>query len=246
MVDVTQWIGRQDKVEDVIDPRPARYLAATLGRKVPLEDGDALPPLWHWAYFVDARPPSELGRDGHPARGGFLPPVALPRRMWAGGRFTFARPLRIGKPARKVSTIANVVEKQGRSGALCFVTVRHEVSQADAVCFVEEHDIVYREDPAADAPVAAPAMAPETAEWSEDVTPSPVLLYRYSAATFNGHRIHYDPEYARQVEGYEGFAPIAGPAPFAVQGLVSKAAASLWARRADGAVAMDAQAVFEP
>jgi len=201
---VREWIGRSETWEDTLRVQPARFMQATIGHEPDLRDGDALPPLWHWLYFLEAKPAKELGRDGHPRKGGFLPPVALPRRMWAGGRFEFFEPLRLGSAVRKVSTINDVVEKEGRSGKLCFVTVRHEVFNGDKLAVSEEHDIVYREDPVPDAPRPVPAKAPESAEFSEEIRPTQVMLFRYSALTFNGHRIHYDVDYARQVEGYDG------------------------------------------
>ena len=201
---LSRWIGRQEEMIDVIEPRTARLMQATLDRTPSLELGDVLPPLWHWLYFPVVLPQKDLGRDGHPKLGGFLPPVALPRRMWAGGRFGFERALRIGETAAKRSTIQNVQIKEGRSGPLCFVTVKYEYFAGDTFCFWEEHDIVYREDPkpGAEAPVAPEA--PGGAEWGRQVEPSAIMLFRYSALTFNGHRIHYDRQYSREVEGYPG------------------------------------------
>ncbi|WP_343080072.1 FAS1-like dehydratase domain-containing protein [Ostreiculturibacter nitratireducens] len=201
---MTDWIGRTELSQDVLRPEPARFMQATLDRVPTLADGDALPPLWHWFYFLEAKPARELGRDGHPKKGGFLPPVALPRRMWAGGRFEFHAPMPLGTAVSKRSTIENVVEKEGRSGKLCFVTVRHEIRASETLAMTEEHDIVYREDPAPNAPMPTPTPAPADAEVSEEVAPTQVMLFRYSALTFNGHRIHYDVDYAREVEGYEG------------------------------------------
>jgi 3-methylfumaryl-CoA hydratase len=201
---LARWVGRQETAEDVIDARPARLMASLFPGMAPPAEGEALPPLWHWLYFLEAAPLDALGRDGHPRRGGFLPPVALPRRMWAGGRLTFPRGLRIGDRAQRVSTILSVAPKQGRTGPLCFVTVRHEVTVNGAVALTEEHDIVYREDPAPDAPKPVPPAAPPPTPAQATVTPSPVMLFRYSALTFNGHRIHYDRGYATDTEGYDG------------------------------------------
>lgn len=199
------WIGRTETHRDVLRPEPARFMQATLGRTPSLQVGDPLPPLWHWLYFLEAQPMDGLGRDGHPKKGGFLPPVSLPRRMWAGGRFVFHAPLPLGARVKKRSTIKSVVEKTGRSGPLCFVTVLHELMLEDgSLALTEEHDIVYREDPHPDAPRPIPPVAPTDAQISEQVTPSQVMLFRYSALTFNGHRIHYDVDYARSVEGYDG------------------------------------------
>ncbi|WP_212524340.1 MaoC family dehydratase N-terminal domain-containing protein [Actibacterium sp. MT2.3-13A] len=202
--DLDRWIGRSETATDVLDPRPARMMASILPAGSALEEGDILPPLWHWLYFPTAVPLAGLGRDGHPARGGFLPPVALPRRMWAGGRFEFHGDLRLGEPVEKRSEITSIRSKQGKSGALCFVTVTHSLSVAGQLRLREEHDIVYRDDPAPDAPRPTPPAAPEGADLTEEITPSPVMLFRYSAVTFNGHRIHYDRDYCRDVEGYPG------------------------------------------
>ena len=202
----TDWIGNTRTIEDYISPTPARLLQMTLDdTAAPLGNGDPLPPIWHWCYFSEAAPQSTLGPDGHAPRGGFLPPVSLPRRMFAGGRLTFPAPLRIGAPARQTAEIASVVEKEGRSGRLCFVTVRYATEQDGAVRIEEERDFVYREEssaPSAPEPVAPPD-APEGA-WSRTVTPDPVMLFRYSALTFNGHRIHYDRPYVTEVERYPG------------------------------------------
>ncbi|WP_298860892.1 MaoC family dehydratase N-terminal domain-containing protein [uncultured Sulfitobacter sp.] len=205
-----QWIGKQENLRDTLHLGPANLMQMTLDREPTLALGAPLPPLWHWLYFLQSAPLGALGRDGHPARGGFLPPVALPRRMWAGGRFGFGTPLRLGEQAEKHSTIKEVVLKTGRSGALCFVTVRHEVSSEGSPAFWEEHDIVYREDPSKG--VTPPLTAPVGDAWDyvEKITPSEVMLFRYSALTFNGHRIHYDRDYARNVEGHAGLV-VHGP-----------------------------------
>lgn len=205
-----QWIGKQEILHDILHLGPANLMEMNLDRAPALTLGDALPPLWHWLYFLRSAPLSALGRDGHPARGGFLPPVALPRRMWAGGRFGFSAPLKLGAQVEKCSTIKDVALKTGRSGALCFVTVRHEVRSASTPAFWEEHDIVYREDPSEG---TTPALTPLIGEgWDhvEEVVPTEVMLFRYSALTFNGHRIHYDRDYARQVEGHAGLV-VHGP-----------------------------------
>ena len=208
MAPLTDWIGRSEERRDHLAVQPCRFMQATLGHEPTLAKGDALPQLWHWLYFLEAKPLHQLGRDGHPTKGEFLPPVSLPRRMWAGGRFEFHSPLILGKDVTKRSTIKSISEKEGRSGSLCFVTVAHEVFQDGALAMTEEHDIVYREDPSQAAPKVAPKAAakaaPTDASFSETVQPSEVMLFRYSALTFNGHRIHYDSAYAQQVEGYEG------------------------------------------
>jgi 3-methylfumaryl-CoA hydratase len=197
------WVGQREEAADVLEPARSRALLAALGAPAALRPGEPLPLLHHWLYFWDVRPPEGLGPDGHPAKGGFLPPVTLPRRMWAGGRLTFFRPLRLGETVQKVSTILKVETKSGRSGTLVFVTVQHELSGDEGLAIREEQDLVYREPPP---PGAAPT-APEPAEapqapWRRTLEPDPVLLFRYSALTMNGHRIHYDEPYATSEEGY--------------------------------------------
>lgn len=196
------WVGGSIERTDVVSASSCEKLSHTLGRDLGLEVGDVLPALWHFINHVDSVPADSVGRDGHPKRGGFLPPVALPRRMWAGGRLTFHADLFVGDTVTKRSTVETVDMKEGRSGLLCFVTVRHELIVGDELRITEEQDLVYRDDPAPDAPKPAPKPAPDTADFSAVVTPSEVMLFRYSALTFNGHRIHYDREYARDVEGY--------------------------------------------
>ncbi|WDZ94502.1 MaoC family dehydratase N-terminal domain-containing protein [Herbaspirillum sp. WKF16] len=199
-----QWVDKSERRDDHINPAFASALAATIDGPQQPQAGDALPPLWHWIYFWTVCAQSEVGDDGHPKRGGFLPPVPLPRRMWAGGRLRFAAPLPVGAAAQKTSRIASVDVKQGRSGALAFVTVRHEIGHDGKVCIHEEHDIVYRDLPQPGAAPVAPKAAPAGAQWKRRVDPDPVLLFRYSALTFNGHRIHYDRSYVTGVEGYPG------------------------------------------
>ncbi|MCI4663380.1 MAG: MaoC family dehydratase N-terminal domain-containing protein [Neomegalonema sp.] len=191
------WVGRTEAAHDVLDPRPLRLAASILP-----DYGDVLGPMRHWFYFLDAQPLDALGRDGHPARGGFLPPVALPRRMWAGGRLSFHGELRIGDDVEQRQSIASIALKQGRSGPLCFVTTRTEVRVDDQARVVEERDLVYRRDPAPSDPEPQKQMAPSAPAFAREVRPSSILLFRYSALTFNGHRIHYDLDYCRQVEGY--------------------------------------------
>ena len=207
------WIGKTEQTEDLIDVGQARRMQATLDQAPTLKAGDALPSLWHWIYFPTEAPLGKLGREGHPEVGDFMPPVPLPRRMWAGGRFQFHRPLFLDERARKISTVKAVNIKSGRTGPLCFVTVQHQMYAGDEHCFTEEHDIVYREDPAPDAKTPPPVVPPEDAEWQREVIPTAVMLFRYSALTFNGHRIHYDRDYCRDVEGYPGLVfhgPLSG------------------------------------
>ena len=201
--DYASWIGRQESIADVLDPARTNALRAALGDVTPLRAGDALPLLHHWLYFWDVRPPEGLGVDGHPARGGFLPAVPLPRRMWAGGRLTFHRPLQVGAAVTRTSTIRDVTAKSGRSGDLVFVTVEHELADAAGLAVTEQQDIVYR-GAAAPGSIAAPVALAErpAAAWQGQVMPDPVLLFRYSALTMNGHRIHYDRPYAMDEEAY--------------------------------------------
>ncbi len=201
---LSQWIGRTETLTDRIDLGKAHALSATLDLPSSPVEGGALPPLWHWMYFWSVSPASLVGPDGHPQRGGFLPPVTLPRRMWAGSRVIFRGALPVGAMAERTSLIKSVNVKQGKSGPLVFVTVAHEVAVNGEPVILEEHDIVYRDPPqAGDAP-AIPKAAPTNAQWSQQIVPDPVLLFRYSALTFNGHRIHYDRSYVTEVEGYPG------------------------------------------
>lgn len=205
-----QWIGRTCSKLDTICPARVDDLAATLDRVESLEAGDPLPPLWHWLFFHPSVRQSDLGNDGHPARGVFLPPVPLPRRMWAGGRLDFLQPLRINQEATEISTIKAVDFKQGNTGPLLFVTVGHEIQNRDgAVLIREEQDLVYRDFAAPNA-TAPQRTAAEEPEWSLSIVPSPSLLFRYSALTFNAHRIHFDLPYATEVEGYPGLV-VHGP-----------------------------------
>lgn len=198
------WIGRRETLEDRCDPRKVADLAAALDRDAPPRAGDRLPPGWHWMFFNPMVRARELGPDGHPKRGGFLPPVALPRRMWAGGRLSFRAPIPVGSELRRYSEIASIEAKHGRSGAMVFVMVRHRIFAGDVFAIEEEHDIVYRQAPGPDAAVPPGTPAPSEARWLRTITPDPVLLFRYSALTANGHRIHYDHPYVTRVEGYPG------------------------------------------
>ena len=211
-VDLTDWVGRTERREDTIGAVTADAMSATLDRPdPPARPGDPFPPAWHWTLFWDVRPLSELGRDGHPKRGGFLPPVPLPRRMWAGSRLAFSAPLRVGDRVTRLSTIERVEEKQGRSGPLVFVTVRHEIDGEGGGRVVDRHDIVYRDDPRpGDSAPSLPAAPTDPIAFRRTVVPDPVMLFRYSALTFNGHRIHYDADYAQNVEGYGGLV-VHGP-----------------------------------
>jgi len=204
------WQNRSETRDDLIASFPANALAATLDRDEIHEIGDTLPPLWHWLHFLPIHKLSDSGYDGHAALGGFLPPVPLPRRMWAGSRLDFRAPVCIGASLSKRSTVKSVRHKSGRSGDLVFVTLIHEVFVGDTLCINEEQDIVYRALPDPDAPIAAPSPAPERSDFSRKIDPDPVLLFRYSALTFNGHRIHYDHPFCTGTEGYGGLV-VHGP-----------------------------------
>lgn len=209
----SDWIGSTEEREDIISLSPALSVEATLNNdNSPLQAGSALPPLWQWFYFLPQVPAARISQDGHPERGRFLPPVKLPRRMFAGARMHFVEPLIIGEPASRHGEVIKVTEKTGTSGKLAFVTVRYRISQQGKLCIEEEQDIVYRE---AGEPLPAPAPlasqpAPPAGSWSQTVTPDPVLLFRFSALTFNAHRIHYDRPYAMNEEGYPGLV-VHGP-----------------------------------
>ena len=206
-LDLRTWIGRSETVHDTIGATPVTALTATLDHPgTAVCAGSALPPLWHWLYFLPMHRQSEIGADGHARRGGFMPPVPLPRRMWAGSQFEFRAPIRVGDRVSRTSTIADVASKEGRTGRLVFVKVRHELHCNGAVdpALVEFHDIVYRDALGPDDVPPPPLKAPAEAPWQREIVPDDVLLFRYSALTFNGHRIHYDRKYVTEVEGYPG------------------------------------------
>jgi 3-methylfumaryl-CoA hydratase len=206
-----EWVGRRETRRDTMAPWPVTALAATLDeRELQVESGTPVPPGWHWLYFLEAKPASELGTDGHPKKGGFLPPVPLPRRMWAGGRLEFLKPLKVGEALTRESEILSVEPKSGRSGTLVFVTVRQTIQAAGETAIVEEQDIVYREAAKAGDPLPAGKEAPRDVTWHRAVFPDNVMLFRFSALTFNGHRIHYDRDYAMGEEHYPGLV-VHGP-----------------------------------
>ena len=206
-----EWIGKSETLSDQITPAPMAALSATLDRNDPLPKiGDPLPPLWSWLYFLPVHRHSEISTDGHAKRGGFLPPVPLPRRMFAGDRMQFHRPLRVGDRISRTSTIADVSFKEGRTGPLVFVVVRHEIRNDEGLAVTEEHDIVYRDHSSASGGVQKTQAPPGAAQWTREIQPDAVMLFRYSALTFNGHRIHYDRKYATEVEGYPGLV-VHGP-----------------------------------
>ena len=222
MSDLSSWVGRKQQATEIIDARLVRWLAATLDRADLLDArrGALLPPAWHWAFFNAVEPMSALGRDGHPKKGGFLPATAQPRRMWAGSRLHWHGELRVGDVVERSSTIRKCEAKRGKSGEMVLVTVGHELRVGDALRLNEEHDIVYRDEATEDerrllAELAVQARRGEApferqGEIVQKVSVGPVQMFRYSAATFNGHRIHYDRDYARDIEGYPGLV-VHGP-----------------------------------
>jgi len=197
------WLGREQVADDVLSAGAVRAMSATLDLTPPVElTGYTLPALWHWLYFFPTTPASELADDGHAEKGGFIPPIPLSRRMWAGGCLEFFLPLCVGDRVQRVSRITNIQHKTGASGELVFVTLNHDIFRGRQVAIRERQDLVYRDNPAADAPPSREIFPPGAATWSHTVEPSPALLFRYSAITFNAHRIHYDRDYAIDVEGY--------------------------------------------
>ena len=202
-----EWIGRTSEHVDEVTPRLVESFRAIFGDWLAPVPADEAPLCLHWCLSPAIAAMDALGRDGHPAKNRDLPPVPLPRRMWAGGRIETLAPLRIGDTVRRVSTVADVTRKQGRSGELWFVAVDHDYHSPRGLAVRERHDIVYRADGTSAVAGPAPEQAPDVTRRLET---SPVLLFRYSAITFNGHRIHYDPAYAKDVEGYDGLV-VHGP-----------------------------------
>lgn len=253
-----------------MDPARARALQATLGQKEDVGQGDPLPPFFHHIYFWDAQLADRLGRDGHPKTGdGLIPDMGLPRRMWAGGRLEFHGPLHAGVMAEKRSVVEKAQRKEGRTGPLAFVTLRHEIAQDGVIRLTEWQDLVYRQDPDPSAPRPEAPVAPVDEDLAKDVAFNTTQLFRYSALTFNGHRIHYDIDYARQVEGYNGLVThgpllaqllmlLAGQQLGQLQGFSFRATSALmhdevatlcwrrdgalWVRAPDGRQCMEAQA----
>ncbi|MBL0173031.1 MAG: MaoC family dehydratase N-terminal domain-containing protein [Gemmatimonadaceae bacterium] len=212
--DLREWIGREEQQADEITIAPLVALSATLDRQDPVPRvGDPLPPFWHRLFFLPRELTRELAPDGHPPLGGFLPPADLPRRMWAGSRLTFDHAPRVGESVRRVSRIADINEKSGSTGRLLFVAVQHEIHTPRGLAIREMQDLVYRDLPTPGSAVgSAPSSAADVPEamFSRVITPDAVLLFRYSALTFNSHRIHYDRRHAMEVEGYPGLV-VHGP-----------------------------------
>jgi 3-methylfumaryl-CoA hydratase len=207
--DLQGWVGRRQVTNFTVEPWPAAALSAALGRDDPPGLGEPLPPFWHHLYGLPVVTAGETGPDGHPMRGGFLPPVPLPRRMWAGGRLGFTDPLLIGDQVERASEVKSITHKQGRQGPLAFVLVEHRFTTGRGLALTEEHDIVYRE-PAGAAAAPPGESAAASPAWRRRWLPDEVMLFRYSALTYNGHRIHYDQPYATAVEGYPGLV-VHGP-----------------------------------
>jgi 3-methylfumaryl-CoA hydratase len=202
--DLKSWMGRTESRTDLAAEAPLTRLAATLDHLDPPWRGGEVPPLGHWLYFLPHAVQREIGPDGHASRGGFLPPIGLPRRMWAGSELEFRAPIAVGATISRKSTIANIEHKAGRTGEMVFVRVEHEVSVEGTVAIRDAHNIVYREAPRPGDAAPAGEMPQKTPEFERILHPDPVLLFRYSAITFNGHRIHYDRSYCQDVEGYPG------------------------------------------
>ena len=214
VVDVRDWIGKEQQLADEITVAPLVAMSATLDRDdPPPQAGDPLPAFWHWLYFLPRARTDALAADGHPPLGGFMPPVGLPRRMWAGSQLSVMHAPRVGDAVKRISRVANVTEKTGSSGKLAFVTVQHDILSPRGLAIREMQDLVYRAPaPPGQAGTALKSDDNEalTAMFSRVITPSPVLLFRYSALTFNSHRIHYDRRHAMDVEGYPGLV-VHGP-----------------------------------
>jgi 3-methylfumaryl-CoA hydratase len=214
MIDIDHlktWVGRSEDAFDVAHAAPLAGLSALLDHQTPPWIPGEIPPLGHWLYFLPYARQSDIDADGHTKRGGFMPPVPLPRRMWAGNRIAFQSAIPLGAGMTRRSTIESVEVKSGASGEMVFVTVLHEISVDGALAITEHHDIVYREAPKPGAAPSKPARTDAPAsEWTRTITPDPVQLFRYSALTFNSHRIHYDRDFCRDVEGYPGLV-VHGP-----------------------------------
>ena len=206
------WIGGTETLDDIAASAPLQGLAALLDHATPPWPENQVPPLGHWLYFLTRARQSEIDVDGHSRRGGFLPPIDLPRRMFAGAAITFHAPIAVGVKIERVSTILDVTEKSGSSGRLVFVKLRHEISAAGTLCVSEEQDIVYRESVRAMASLPKANTEPDSRLRGDTrrITPDPTQLFRFSALTFNAHRIHYDRDYARDIEFYPGLV-VQGP-----------------------------------
>ena len=212
-LDYQDWIGKRETAQDIASLVPIRGMLATLDdAEKDLAEGDPLPPLWHWLYFLEQAPARGIDSDGHAKRGGFMPPVMLPRRMFAGASLSFEAPIRIGAQITRESEIVSAEAKSGRTGQLVFVNVRHRISAEGRLAVEETQTIVYRQE---GAPTPAPEILPDlpaapAGAWVTEIDPDPVLLFRCSALLFNAHRIHYDRAYAVEEEHYPGLV-VHGP-----------------------------------
>ncbi len=274
MTDLSAWIGRKRIEHDVAAVGQAQAMTALLdGDPQALVIGSPLPEFWHWIYFNAAVPRSQLGVDGHERRGEFLPPVQLPRRMWAGGRVRFLRPIALGQKIRRESEIVSIDRKHGRSGELVLVSVRHTIHDSEGICVQEEQDLVYCE--IARAGGALPPPVPSEIDWREQFLPDAVTLFRYSALTFNAHRIHYDHRFTTETEGYRavvvhgpltalllleaakrhghrapqayryrGRAPLFVDEPITLAGKAGDGEIMLWATGPQGTIAMEASVIW--
>lgn len=237
------WVGRERIVEDEIGLSSARRIAGMLDiDPASLKQGDALPPHWFTMFFPDIAKQSDIGPDGHPNKGVFLPPIPLPRRMGAGRRVTINESLRIGTPAIKRAIVAQVLPKVGRTGRMAILTMRHVIECEGRTVAVDEFDAMYREAPPPGQPTAAtpPVAAPDSAAWMEKKLLSSPLVFRYSSVTWNAHRIHYDADYARDEEGYPATVQNGGltmqlmldaalkRAPGRITGFTARLARPLW------------------
>ena len=200
--DMQNWIGRNETVEDILSLSTIENMNAMLGRRrAELQTGDPLPPSWHWLYFNRGEAPDKLGRDGHIVKSDFMPPIPLPRRMWAGNRVEVTKPLTIGSLGKRVTTIEDISEKDGRTGPLIFLRERSDLSDDKGGQLTDWRTLVHRGE-ADGTEKPQPNPAPRNPVWHQKIMPDSVLLFRYSALTFNSHRIHYDRDYTTSVEGY--------------------------------------------
>ncbi len=264
------WIGRTMTSQSYLDPMVGQKMQVTLNRTPTLVAGDLVPPAWHWLYFAELTNTTDLGIDGHTRLGLTLPDFPLPRRMWAGGKITWLNELRFGDDATRVSKILNIEQKSGKSGDLIFLTMQHEISQSQKICIREEQNIVYRAA-VSNSKTTEPEPAPTDSEFANNWKPNEVMLFRYSALTFNSHRIHYDADYAREAEGYPGVivhgpllatllldlavsnhrpvneftyrakSPITLPHSFSTHGKTNSTSTELWVATDQGSLAMQAQ-----
>jgi len=203
--ELARWVGRKRVVEDEIGLSAVRRIAGMLDLDPDAyKPGDVLPPHWFTMFFADVARQSQIGPDGHPVKGLFLPPIPLPRRMGAGRRVRIMGRLRVAEPARRIAEVAAITPKEGRTGKMIVLTMRHSFEVRGQSIAVDEFDAVYREavQPGEANASTPPVPAPKDANWSDNVLLSEALVFRYGAVTWNAHRIHYDADYARQEEGY--------------------------------------------